>query len=68
MITPLLLLWLWGKMLKQLLDAFVEVLDVLVGLAGKCVRGTAPPDQILRFGVKKVDHERPDFVGIDCGC
>src|SRR5260370_33083023 len=60
----LLFRWLRGKVLKHLLDAFVQILDVLVGVVGERVAGHTTPDQGFCFCVKKINNERAHFVGI----
>ena len=60
----LLFRWLRGKVLKHLLHAFVQILDVLAGLVGERVAGHTTPDQVFCFCVKKINNERAHFVGI----
>src|SRR5271154_3351871 len=64
--APLFLQRAWRKLLKQFLDAFIQVLDVLVGVARDRVTGAASPYQLLRLRVEQIDHQRPYLVCIGC--
>src|SRR5208282_5424351 len=57
--TPLFLRRAWRKLLKQFLDAFIQVLDVLVGVARDRVTGAASPYQLLRLRVEQIDTNVP---------
>ena len=51
-------------MLKHLLHASVQILDVLVGLVGERFAGDTTPDQVSCIRLKKINNERAHFVGI----
>ena len=53
-------------MLKQLLDALVEVFDVLVRIVRERITGTGSPYELLRFCVEQIDHQRPNLICVCC--
>src|SRR4051812_28535382 len=57
----------WRIVLEHLLHAFVQVLDVLIRLAGNCAAGRSSPQQFFRCGVEDVHDERTDLIGLSCG-
>jgi hypothetical protein len=39
-------------LLEHFLHAFIQILDVFVGVVGKRIAARASPDQLLRLGIK----------------
>ncbi len=53
-------------MLEHLVDALVQVLDVLVGIVGERVARSASPEKRFGLGVEQIDDQGAHFVGF-CG-
>src|SRR6266849_386725 len=50
------------EVIKHLQHAPVEILDVLVGLVGKCIACRTAPNQFLGVWIEQVDDQRSDLV------
>src|SRR5215469_8163634 len=57
----------WREVLEHFVHAFIQILDVLVGVVGKSVAGGTSPHQLLRLGVEEIDDHGADLVGFSRG-
>jgi aryl-alcohol dehydrogenase-like predicted oxidoreductase len=54
----------WREALEHFAHSLIQILDVLVRVAGERIACGAPPDQLLGLGIEEIDNQRSYLIGL----